>query len=560
MPITSAEISFGLVDVTAKQDTTAAASDKQSFIDINDLSLEGVFAPKVATMEKDYWRLDGTYQPFPDNPEDTSWGYWSESMTDEDGFFETSPVLELTFSMNHSSIALTFEFNPHGNDYCTDFNIKWFHDTTLLADKNFTANRWKYSCNEQVENYNKIVITFNKMSKGYRYLKVQNIMHGVSRLFGSDELKEAFLNEEVDLTSGVLSVNTLKFKVYSDDDDFNIFNPKGVYNLLQKKQQMTVEGMIDAERFNLGIFYVDDWRSPGDKNFELEAIDAVGVMDGTTFNGGIYSNKRADDLIEEIMNSAGFGYSLDNSLKNKILNGWLPLGSHREALQQVALAIGAYVDTSRGGAVNIKAQPDSGAAPSVMLPVSRKLMGTAVILRPIVTGVSITEHEYVLQDEVENLFTGELAAGDHEILFNQPVANILATNASILSSNANIAIINVSSPGEVTIDGQKYADNTKVVTIKMAELPAGEKEHILTIEEATLVGRANSAAVADQIFNYYQNRVEQEVSFVLGSQTETVGKVAEIEIFPGTFREAIIESLEINLTGGFRTKGVVAGE
>ena len=46
---TGVSISFGLVDVTAKQDTTAAMPDRKAFIDPQDLSLEGVYAPKVAT-------------------------------------------------------------------------------------------------------------------------------------------------------------------------------------------------------------------------------------------------------------------------------------------------------------------------------------------------------------------------------------------------------------------------------------------------------------------------------------------------------------------------------
>lgn len=559
MIVTNAEISFGLVDVSAKQDTTATAADKQPFIDLQDLALEGVFAPKVATLEENYWKLDGTYRPFPDNPEDTSWGYWSESMSDASGIFSEPPILELTFAENHSSIALTFEFDPHGNNYCSNLNIKWYKGSTLLEDRDFKPNRWKFSCNEQVENYNRIVIAFKETGRPYRYLKVQNIMHGVVNVFGSDAVKTASLSEETDPTSGILPVNTLRFKVYSEDDDFNIFNPQGVYNLLQKKQQITVEGMINAERFNLGIFYVDDWKSPGDRNFEIEAIDAIGVMDGTTFRGGIYFGKRADVLVAEIMDDAGFGYSLDVSLKDLIVSGWIPVCSHREALQQVALAIGAYVDTSRGGAVRIKAQPSLFGPASVNLPISRKFMGTKVSLRPIVTGVSVTEHEYVLQAALEDVFTGQLTPGIHGILFSQPTANLTITGGTILDSGANFAVVSVASAGEVKISGKKYVDNTRIITVQMSDLPAGEKEHILPITAATLVSASNSPAVAERVFFYYQNRVEQELSFVLAGETETVGSMAEIETSPGIFRNAVIESMDVDLTGGFKVKAVVAG-
>ena len=71
MPKTSATISFGLIDVTAKPDTTVTASDKQSFIDVQDLALDGVCPAPSATLEKDYWKLDGSYEPFPDSPQYT---------------------------------------------------------------------------------------------------------------------------------------------------------------------------------------------------------------------------------------------------------------------------------------------------------------------------------------------------------------------------------------------------------------------------------------------------------------------------------------------------------
>ena len=54
---TGVSISFGLVDVTAKQDTTAVCKDRKAFIDPQDLALEGVYAPKTATLERNYFRL-----------------------------------------------------------------------------------------------------------------------------------------------------------------------------------------------------------------------------------------------------------------------------------------------------------------------------------------------------------------------------------------------------------------------------------------------------------------------------------------------------------------------
>lgn len=299
---TSISISFGLVDVTAKGDTTAALPDRKPFIDPQDLSLEGVYAPKVATLERNYFALDGTFRLFPENPDDFTWGIWSESMTGDDGTFAVPPVLTLTFQELHESIGLTFEFDPYGNNYCDDMLIQWYHGEELLLEKEFHPDQWRYTCAETVQNYDKIIIMFKGMVYPHRYLKVQNIQHGMNKMFDRGSLKSASLLEEIDLSGLTISSNALEFTVYSADDDFNIFNPKGVYSLLQKKQQLTVEGNDNGTTKHLGTFYLEDMEMEGDRMLSISAQDGIGIMDGTTYKGGIYTNKPAyaqDRRVEE---------------------------------------------------------------------------------------------------------------------------------------------------------------------------------------------------------------------------------------------------------------------
>ncbi len=66
---------------------------------------------------------------------------------------------------------------------------------------------------------------------------MQNVIHGLIKSFETEMITEASLLEEVDITSSELTINTLDFKVYSEDDDFNIFNPGGMYSVLQKNSK-----------------------------------------------------------------------------------------------------------------------------------------------------------------------------------------------------------------------------------------------------------------------------------------------------------------------------------
>lgn len=555
MPKTSATISFGLIDVTAKPDTTVTASDKQSFIDVQDLALDGVCPVPSATLEKDYWKLDGSYEPFPDSPQNTSWGIWSNSMSDENGIFSVPPVIELSFQNVHKTAGLTFEFCPYGNNYCNHMLIQWYLDNAVIKEAEFYPAAWRCEYRCTVEKYNKLIITFYSTNEPYRYLKVQNIQHGINEYFSEDEIETASVLEEVDISALELSVNTLEFRLRTANDDFDIFNPKGLYNLLQKKQQLCVEGYVDGGLINFGYFYLDNWNDDEGET-ELTAQDAIGIMSNTTFKGNIYEGVKALNVIDEIMNDAGFGYSVDSRIGDMKISGWLPICTHREALQQVAFALGAYVDTSRGGMVRIRFGADEDVIYNIGM--DRKAVGSSATLKEYISGVSITEHSYVLGTTVEELYKGNLYAGDNEITFSEPSVVTAVSGGTLKESGVNYCIVNMTADGEVIVKGKKYTDNTSVITVNADNVAAGEKENIKTVTDATLINNKNSLYVAQMLLNSYQKRIEQNLSFVLNR--ETIGSNASVEVYKDYFKNAVITKLETDLVNGFVTKAVVIGE
>ncbi len=61
---TSAEISYGLFDVTAKSDSAPAAADKQPFVDLVQLKETDLQVDKFATGERNQFILDGSFKLF----------------------------------------------------------------------------------------------------------------------------------------------------------------------------------------------------------------------------------------------------------------------------------------------------------------------------------------------------------------------------------------------------------------------------------------------------------------------------------------------------------------
>lgn len=548
---TKASIMFGLVDVTAKQDSQLTVNDKQDFVNLADLKRDDLSEVKYATCEKNQFVLDDTFELMPNELKNMGW--WSNKISDENGNFNTPLVLEINFTEVHSSLGLTFIFSK-SNDYCNNLNIKYYDlNNNLISDVDFTPNNYKYVCNSIVENYKRIVVTFYSTNNPYRYLKLYKILYGAEKTFEGNNLISANILEEVDLLSSELSINTLDFTVYSEDDEFNIINPRGIYKLLQERQKLQVTETIIKENKekNMGTFYIDTWVNEKDKTMKIGAIDLIGVIDKTFFDGGMYINTYFEDLIKEIMTSAKLtenDYEIQEDLKRIKMLGYIPICSHREALQQAIFAVGAVADCSRSEKIKIYTIEDS--EENTIIEETNIFQDTKTIEQnELVTGVSITAHNYVKNNELEEIYKGELEAGETKIEFEDLVCDISCKGGTIVESNSNYAIISCNSNSSVVISGYKYIDSTQTYLVEVENLNPNQKQNILKIDTAYLINKNNAVNIAKKILNHYQKTYNTNFEFIL--KDETLSEDVEIESDFNQKMVGHITKLDIDLTGGF---------
>lgn len=552
---TSAEISYGLFDVTAKSDSAPATADKQPFVDLAQLKEMDLQVEKFATGERNQFILDGSFKLFPDDPTSHDYGLWSLSMSDSTGAFLIPPVLTITFSENHSSLGLTLRFHESTGDYCDRLNVKYYNSAgNLLLDQNYNPTNVLYFADGQAEDYRKIVITFLGTNKPYRYAKLTEIKYGILKIFGPESLLSANILEEIDPLSAELSINTLDFKIHTND--FAILDMKGVYALLQRKQSVDVVGIIDSVRKPMGTFYLNEPKSDSNRTTTMSCIDLIGVIDQTDFKGGLYTGVLASIIIDAIMASAGgIEYELGSSFAAVTLSGWIPICTHREALQQVAFAIGAIVDCTRGDKIKLYPPPT---VPMGSISYSMKLDGHKLKLRPLVTGVEVIAHNYKAITASQEILNEVKAPGTYEITFIEPIHSLAVTGGTIISSNANYVRISVTNSGTVLLTGHPYVDSTQIFGTYMPELPANEKTNVLKIEDATLVSNNNAQGVANRIYAYYQNRYQAEGPIKLTD--EEPGQIWIMDSMNDRQLEGIVESMDINLTGGFLANARITGK
>lgn len=549
------EIVLDLIDVTAKSDSTPAATDILPFADAAQLKRDGLTVPKYATLEDGFFLLDGSFELFPDTPAGVDFGYWSQNMSGSDSSFANPPTLEIGFTKQHTSAGLTLYFLP---DFPVLINIQWLTlGGVLISSKDFQPDALDYFCDCAVENFGKIIITFKRTAKPYRYIKLRAVDYGTYLSFSGESVVDAKITEEVDPISNTLSINMANFSLHSPTDDFNLMNPQGVYKLLQQGQKVHIRQRPDAGNIEMGTFRLATWQSADASTGQFTANGSIGELDKTDFKlGRIYVNEPTGNIIDAIMQSAGWtDYTVENTIRSVPLSGWLSISSHRATLQQVAFAAGAIVDDSRGSTIRIYSQPPTY---NHLIPRSRKFSGGSVKLLSYISDVSLTAHNYVLKTDAEQIFQGTLAVGQHEIQFDSACAELSITGGTITEQHSNYVIVSVGTDGEVILTGRKYEDHPVIYLQAAEKLPAGASRNTIKFEKATLISAANAPIIAHRLYDYYQLRYQTTAPIIL--EQECAGEKVALQHTDGTgYTMDVIEKMDIDLVGGFVANATLIG-
>lgn len=553
--ITECIINIDLVDTTAKKDSTPSVVNNSSFANVNKLKEKNSNMPDYGTLEWNYFLLDGNIPHMPNDINGVGYPIFSTELSDGEKTRVNNPDMEISFTSNHSSIGLTLSFI---GDYPATVRVEWYSETlTLLESGVFHPDNSNYFLERQVENYRKIKLYFTGSLFPYRYLKIDNISYGSNLIFGQENVIKATLLEEIDTISSELSINTCDFTLFDKSKDFNVLNPTGKYSLLQSMQEINVQEKINDNLVDMGTFYLDDWDSESETQINFKTVDALGILDKTDFiKGKIYIDEPVENIINDIMASAGWDkYDVSNELKDLALSGYIPICTHRQALQQVIFAIRAVADCSRGS--NIKIYRISKAIDTKIKDNRLFLSGENIKIRKYISDINITTHSYSISSETETVFEGILSVGMNEITFENPTSNLTITGGALVESGVNYAIVNMTITGECKIEGNIYID-TKSSFIKKADyIPAGEVKNSIAVKEATLINKYNAYLLAEHLFDYYNLRREAEERFII--ESESPGKWVGVKSQYGLYVNGVIEKQEIDLTGGFIAKANIVG-
>lgn len=354
MIIDGVRVNYGIIDQTIQDDTiTPSASENSAYSNVN-IPLESVVTyDKIAYLEKDYFRLDGSHV-FPETGNTYNVGWESESLSDTSG--NINEYIEYIFSNTHDSYGVQIRFP---DDCPADtFTLAYYKDNTLVGTITVTGNTSTTYSNYDVRlEWNKVRLTFTKVSPQQR-ARLWQVVFGVNDTYDEDMLISVSASRTTDFTGDYDDSGEFSFQFFNDGRfDIRTINdlPIGLQEGLKVTVFVKKKGSTTYEPF--GNYYSETTDvSENGQVITVSGYDELYSLGDTTYrNGIVYPNGRSlYDWAQEVAEDAGITLSIDSAFQNIISTGYITEVPHREALRLIAEAGNGILVIDANGNIALK--------------------------------------------------------------------------------------------------------------------------------------------------------------------------------------------------------------
>lgn len=350
------KISFSVMDMNAKKDSTAVdTSDDGVFCNIHE-TVDEVNEPggKYASLERNLWVLDGTFDMVPDDAAAGPVGFWSSMLSDAEGVFVLPPVIRYTFADKLSTLGWTLHFDAAAGQFASRVRVTTYgrDGVTVLDTGEYDNEAAVMAVQHYAGDYYAVEFAFLSTSEPMRRLRLMEVDFGLTKAYDRNSLGEVHLVYGADILARSLPTRELVFTFDNSDLQYNLLNPDGVYQYLQDGQVITASAVIGGVSVDMGCFYFTraDVTQSGIAP-QITAHDRLYRLDGTTFEGGTGERMTLAAAVAAVLD----GYDIPVCYRGGAGEVWVTLStpgvqqsplSVREALQMLAQAAmcTAYID------------------------------------------------------------------------------------------------------------------------------------------------------------------------------------------------------------------------
>ena len=243
------------------QISNITSSDKLSFCNLNSISnIDKFSSSTVATLEENLWLLNGRFIVYQGGTID---GYISNSVSNDEGEFETKPTIKLQLIQSSDIKDFSVILNsavPTGYPkditvYCYDENdtllstvtknIEWQEDTgerdeddqpiyrTVLLDTLPSVN---FEINTNDVNY--LIIECGDTRFRHRRIRISSVMFGKTIVLNQNQVLNVDYTDKTSYVCDTLPSRVFKFDVNNYESIYNIDNPNNNYISLGKQTRV----------------------------------------------------------------------------------------------------------------------------------------------------------------------------------------------------------------------------------------------------------------------------------------------------------------------------------
>lgn len=372
VPVSYVEIVLNISDPDAQADALISANGEENFSSAPTLA-NGIEKTPVAyaTFEPGIWTLDGTKEIIPDSPPYGDNGYIGNSLSREDGTYEITPTITVSFTQVFTSVipGVTVVWGSAYDGECAaKFKVTAYNGSTIVAEKTVTDNT-ELSCfvDMDITCYNKITVEVLQWNKPFRRARVEKMVLGVDLIFRKSDLMSMGHSMSVDPLSAELPKDEISVTIKNLNGEFNPDNPTGYAKYLMERQRITSRYGYklddETEWITGGVFYLSEWEGPQNGiTFSFTARDGFeymfnsykGPVTGNLYDIAVSAFQQAN--IPRLQTGA-LPWSVDDSLKDISAPAGVELNPETNiamVLQYVANAGCCVICQNRAGVVEIK--------------------------------------------------------------------------------------------------------------------------------------------------------------------------------------------------------------
>lgn len=245
---------------------------------------------RYATLERNRWALDGTFDIFPDGYKVTAhMGTATDALSGEDGTFSPAVWTQLNFSGVDILQAASVFFSTDPLDgYPVDFTVEVIQGGVTYYTKTYTDHTATSVVMDGFTVYNPdaIRVTCTKWSRPGRRMRLVEILPGIYEEWSSGMLAEFSVKQQGNVACTALPYGTCTLKMDNLSRRFEPRSKAGLFQSIEDRQGIeiyigvkTADGTI--ERCKLGTYYQygDGWKT-GDNNITMQwyLVDIIGLL------------------------------------------------------------------------------------------------------------------------------------------------------------------------------------------------------------------------------------------------------------------------------------------